>query len=104
MTTRIDPSSHGHEDLGRYADGRRSIYAEISEERRYQDEKWGGMAHDDNEEAEADFVNYVVEYAEGKPGTRSESYAFRRRMVKVAALAVAAIERADRMAAKGVKS
>jgi hypothetical protein len=77
---------------------RQGIFDAINDERAYQDKKWGGAAHDDNQETEADFVRYIGEYSAG--AGRSANYDFRTRMVKTAALAVAAIERHDRLAVK----
>jgi hypothetical protein len=80
-------------------EARRDIFEEIDDERQYQDEVIGGPVNDD-QQREADWVRYIQDYATGtgisdKPekGPRS----FRERMVKVAALAVAAVESRDRL-------
>ncbi len=73
-------------------DPRRQIFADIVVERKYQDEKWGGPAHDSTE-TEANWADYITEYALGEG--RAAGYDFRTRMVKVAALAVAALEAHD---------
>ncbi len=79
------------------------ILEEIREERKHQDKKWGGPAHDDQHDAYAwaafitsylgqaisDFVNETGRF-------ESKLRKFRYNMVKVAALAVAAIEVVDR--------
>ena len=68
-----------------------TILAEISAERTYQDGIWGGAANDDANNEESDWLRYIAEYA--KP---DNNHPFRERMLKVAALAVAAIESIDR--------
>lgn len=73
------------------------IFKEISAERKYQDKKWGGPEHDDLNTCN-NWVAYITKYSTGwawkiSPPTLVE---FRRSMVKVAALAVAAIEAVDR--------
>jgi hypothetical protein len=75
--------------------GKVRAVADILNERTYQDEKWGGPEHDDAE-TEENWQKYITEYANAQG--RSESYDFRKRMVKVAALALAAIESVDRKA------
>lgn len=72
---------------------KRQAIEDIKEERRYQDKKWGGSDHDDTE-TEDSWQKYITEYANAQG--RSQSYDFRKRMVKVAALALAAIESHDR--------
>lgn len=69
------------------------ILSEILKERAYQDAKWGGSSHDDTE-TEENWQKYITEYANAQGS--SSDYDFRKRMVKVAALAVAAIEAYDR--------
>jgi len=80
-----------------------TIFEEISEEREYQDMKWGGPVHDDTSNTLNDWRTLITNYA-----TRNydngyilkvdvpDSGAFRTDMIKVAALAVAAIEATDR--------
>jgi hypothetical protein len=76
-------------------EGKIKAFAAVLNERRYQDEKWGGPEHDDTE-TEENWQKYITEYANAQG--RSESYDFRKRMVKIAALALAAIESVDRKA------
>lgn len=73
--------------------GQEKVIADVIAERQYQDAKWGGAAHDATE-GNDDWVRYVVEYATGQG--RAADYDFRKRMVKAAALAVAAVEAFDR--------
>ncbi len=75
------------------AAARRYLFDEIEEEREYQDKKWGGAAQDDTQSFD-DFTKYIGEYSRGEG--RALTYDFRTRMLKTAALAVAAIESYDR--------
>lgn len=77
-----------------------TIYDEIRAERERQDTKWGGAAHDDNEPPMA-WVDYVTRYASwagmmALMGGVEGRAKYRRRMMQVAALAVAACEAYDR--------
>lgn len=67
-----------------------SVYTEIFDERVRQDSKWGGPDHDDQHSV-SDFVTFIIQHAK-----RAESENSRRQLVRVAALAVAAIESMDR--------
>ena len=67
----------------------RSIYADIRNERKNQDRKWGGPSHDDCHD-EQDWIAYVRRH------TDKASYDFRKQMIRVAALVVAAAESYDR--------
>lgn len=71
------------------------IYQEIVLERQYQNELWGEKNDDKN--TEEDWVSYITEYANGLT-ERTKDKSFRERLVKVAALAVAALESIDRQA------
>lgn len=72
------------------------IFAEIAEERHQQDTKWGGAAHDDQHD-EDDWIEFIEKHARrAAPGLGFDRQLFRRQMVRVAALAVAAIEWVDR--------
>lgn len=62
------------------------LFEEIEAERVYQDKKWGGPRFDDANTRE-DWIRYIIEYATGVRGTDIRS-----RMIKCAALAIAAIE------------
>lgn len=75
------------------------IFQEIQAERIYQDEKWGGSEHDDQHEAN-DWIAFIICWT-GKAFHCCEEHPinlrmFRQNMIKVAALAVAAIEWVDR--------
>lgn len=73
----------------------RTTAQEIAEERERQDAKWGGADHDDGH-APADwraFIEKKLAQANAEPISPVE---YRRRMIQVAALAVAAIESNDR--------
>lgn len=73
--------------------GKIKAVADVLRERESQDQKWGGPEHDDTE-TEENWQKYITEYANAQG--RAETYYFRTRMVKVAALAIAAIESHDR--------
>ena len=78
---------------------RESIFREIDFERAYQDNLWGGSIHD-NKHSVRDWTTFIITYlgrAVGKESNWGEDSAFARTMfLKVAALAVAAIEAIDR--------
>lgn len=86
---------------------RLEILREISLERNAQEVKWGNNA-DDTLNTPNDFVAYISHHATRWFGGGFIPYSeetvnkFRRQMVKVAALAVAAIESVDRQRAKSV--
>lgn len=69
------------------------IYDDIRNERELQSRAWGGPEHDD-EHSINDFIAYIAKHA-GKAvdGTVSDQ---RRQMIRVAALAVAVVEKLDR--------
>lgn len=73
------------------------VLADVLEERSRQDAQWGGAAHDD-EHTTSDWMNFIVKqtafWFSGYGGSRE-------RLVKIAALAVAAIEMLDRRPAPG---
>jgi hypothetical protein len=76
------------------------IYDEIQNERQRQDKKWGGAKHDD-EHAYRDFVEFIKRHANKATYNPNDlDYVdlptFRKQMIRVAALAVAAIESHDR--------
>jgi hypothetical protein len=73
---------------------RAEILSEVNDERKYQDELWG--QHNDDGTTEAEWKTYIDQYTHAFH--RAEKYKddFRTRMVKVAALAVAAVEAFDR--------
>ncbi len=71
------------------------VYDEIKQERARQDAKWGGPAHDDEHDID-DFGDFIAQklahMSAGSPAWK------RAKLVQIAALAVAAIESADRKA------
>lgn len=72
-----------------------SVYDEIRAEREHQDAKWGGPMHDDDHD-EFDWLSYLDEHL-GKARNAHETGTYRRQLVRVAALAVAAVESFDRL-------
>lgn len=70
---------------------------DVAAERARQDAKWGGPAHDD-QHSTAEFVQLIIDYAGWSRvmyGMNSQDRT-RRRLIQVAALAVAAVESIDR--------
>jgi hypothetical protein len=70
---------------------RYDIYGEIEAERERQDEKWGGPEHDDGHTSH-DWVAYLARHAGKAVMWPFGPSLFRRQMIRVAALAVAAVE------------
>ena len=97
MAVKIDSSSHGHEDLDRYRDIRKGIYAEISVCRREMDEALGDMSWVLDEQ----WIERIVLAATGVPPGCAVMPDFRNRLIVIAAVTVAAIEMHDREIAKG---
>lgn len=94
-----------------------SVYDEIKAERETQDQKWGGPEHDD-QHAMPDWLDYITDKVMAIPETlrsqrmrgvhplrdpftgacsEASMVSYRRRLVQIAALAVAAIESFDRL-------
>lgn len=71
-----------------------TVYEEIKAERSYQDSRWG-TAFDDKNTAN-DWVAYISMYAAKASPEKWDAAEFRKGMIKVATLAVAAIETFDR--------
>lgn len=94
-----------------------SVYDEIRVEREAQDAKWGGATHDDRH-VPTDWLRFIAEHLAKALGCKAEILdevhwftvrisgsvdgmpAYRRQLIRVAALAVAAIESHDRRAAQ----
>lgn len=84
---------------------RSDIPGEIEQERKAQDRQWGGPEHDDTNSAWS-WILYILSHARAggaqlrgtpaKDEIRPALRLFRYQMVRVAALAVAAIESVDR--------
>lgn len=80
---------------------RQAILKEIDAERDYQDKKWGHNA-DDTKNEPNDWASYIAHHSTRwfnggfAPYDATTVAAFRKQMVKTAALAVAAIESLDR--------
>lgn len=74
------------------------LLAEVAQERMRQDAKWGGATHDD-EHSTAEFVQLIEDYAgwaRTMAGMHSPEKA-ERRLIQVAALALAAVESSRRV-------
>lgn len=80
---------------------RESILEEINRERTYQQGRWGDSA-DDSKNTPWQWTAYIAAYATKwmrgsfPPITRDEADDFRAKMIKTAAIAVAAVESLDR--------
>lgn len=74
------------------------IFGEITRERASQDEEWGGATHDDSHERYewAVFIRKQNNLGEQAAYYSTKAEEFESRMVKVAALALAAIESSRR--------
>ena len=80
----------------------RAILLEIDAERKSQDWQWGGPRHDDYHSMSdwAHFIQYQLEMAvlDASESGREQNWTmWRYRLIKVAALAAAAIESGDRV-------
>jgi len=75
------------------------ILKEIVDERIRQDEIWGGKEHDDGHRVN-DWVAIITEYLGRSREEPHNIKNFRNNMVRVAALAVAAVESVDRAVGK----
>ena len=71
------------------------IFAEIAQERTAQDEQWGGKAHDDSHER-FEWLDWIHKQERLAFDVFYKPADFERRMVKIAALAIAAIESSRR--------
>ncbi|MGN6819313.1 MAG: hypothetical protein ACTHJR_11655 [Sphingomonas sp.] len=86
-----------------------NVYDEIRAEREYQDDKWG-VEIDDTKNTPWMWAAYIGQYATSwmrgtfLPLQPDVTDAFRKAMVKVAAIAVAAIQSIDRQRAGGSQS
>lgn len=76
---------------------KQNIYDEIRDERDRQDREWGGSEHDDDHSFN-DFIAYIVKHT-GKAVAVSDNDQ-RRQMIRVAALAIAVVEKLDRQKPK----
>ena len=76
-----------------------SVYHELRNERHYQVIVKGYDADFDDMNTERDWMDFITEYNSGI-SSRTKDKPFRKRMLKVAALAIAAIESHDRQAEK----
>lgn len=80
------------------SENRYSIINEVTQEREKQVSKWGGPEVDATQNTPSDFVLYITNYATkwfkgGLPPHDTEN--FRKSMIAVAALAIAAVEAYD---------
>jgi hypothetical protein len=80
--------------------------AEVGAERERQDAKWGGPEADDARKTPADWVQDIDSYVTwaGQMARMGDLNKYRRRMMQVAALALAACEHYDRRKTRAVRS
>lgn len=86
--------------IRRRADKLATVLAQVGEERRRQDEQWGGPLHDDHHTPRQWFglVDDHLGRAKKAAGGKSTDHdTYRHNLVQVAALAVAAVESLDRL-------
>lgn len=79
------------------------VYQDIKSERAAQDAKWGGSGHDDSHDAD-DWMNYIDHKSAQAgeligAGSSGADVQLSRRMIQIAALAVACVESMDRQMA-----
>lgn len=77
---------------------RPTVYDQILAERNRQDRKWGGPDHD-RQHSDNDWLAYIVKHAGKAVKWPFDRVIFRRQMIRVAALAVAAVEVLDQKGA-----
>ena len=77
---------------------RQEIFDLIEAERAAQDRKWGGPEHDDIHQMN-DFIVYITKHAGRAVDANSDEV--RRHMIRIAALAVAVVEKIDRSPEEG---
>lgn len=88
---------------------KKTVYDEVKFEREYQDAKWGNTT-DDTKNLPNDWVSYIAKYATNWFGGMFPPYntdivdTFRSSMIKVAAIAIAAVESIDRQRVKNGKT
>ena len=72
-----------------------AVLTEVFHERRKQDLKWGGPEHDDTHDS-YDWIAFIACHVGRAVMQPWNKETFRRQMIRVAALAVAAVEWSDR--------
>jgi hypothetical protein len=72
------------------------VLAEVARERQAQDKEWGGPVHDDNEHGPSDWMAFIRDKGNKALEARTDEE-YRKRLVQIAALAVAAVESLDRL-------
>ncbi len=72
----------------------------VAQEREWQDKEWGGPTHDDQHNSH-DWIAFIVRQAGRAVMWPFDSLNFRKQMIRVAALAVAAVEWVDRIIDEG---
>lgn len=73
-----------------------NIFDDINDERKEQDKLWGGPEHDDLHSSN-DWIAFIAKHAGRAVVWPFDKSVFRKQMVRVAALAIAAIAWCDRI-------
>lgn len=73
--------------------------ADIEKERADQDAKWGGPDHDDTH-TPSDWLDYLFKHSQMASRAKSDPSEYERQLVRIAALAIAALESHRRNATK----
>jgi Domain of unknown function (DUF3846) len=96
-TTMFDAEDNASAWLGLgMTDPRRlRVFGALDVERAAQDKQWGGPSHDD-EHARPEWLDFI-EHQIQRAGWETTNVGYRNRLIKIAALAVAAIESHDRI-------
>jgi hypothetical protein len=76
-----------------------TVISEVKMERKAQIIQWGGAAHDD-EHDNGDWLMYIAKQWEAANKLGSTPQQYRMRLIKIAALAIAAAESLDRKTAR----
>jgi hypothetical protein len=93
----MTPKEFAEEFYGRFMPEQQllpNVIEEIKQERIRQDEQWGGAEHDDQHSSSL-FMSLIEKQAY-KAYTPNGDGKFRKRFIKIAALAIAAVESIDR--------
>lgn len=87
------------EVIAEYTKNHKTVLEDIIKERIKQDAQWGGPSHDDKHDA-SDFFGFITDQIEKFQVDEQNAdvcdATYRERMIKIAALAVAAVQSLDR--------
>ncbi len=86
-----------HENVLIHSDDKSDIWEEIKKERAYQDHKWGGADHDDKHHMREWLIYIGSKTTKALIASSFDKKLWRKCMIQIAALSVAAIESYDRI-------